>query len=401
MSASAPETPPGRPKVLHVGHSTAAGGAEFALIRMLEAGARWQPAVLLPPTDDSGVFARLPPRVPVRTAGVRQPSGVSGGGVPLIADAAARAIVQAVSVRRHPGFRRADIVDANTTRAAAYTALAAWSSPVPFVVHLRDMVHPEALGRVGFETMRRVVLTRADGVIADTRATLESAAPYVRPDAASVVIPSASGLALRTEPPQLPPGPVTIGMLARIDPWKGQSELLEAFALALHDTDARLQFAGDVFFGHGDYLDALRHRVDALGLTQRVDFLGHVDDVDALLDTWHIAVQASTRPEPLGQNVLQYLAAGTAVVVADEGGPTEWVRDGVNGLRTMPRDVRALADALHRLAVDAALRTSLAAQAVRTPGLLDDAAVAASHLAFYRDVIERPRSSGRLRTSRG
>ena len=383
--------------MLHLGHAAAAGGAEFALIRMLRAGAGWRPAVLLPPTDGLGVFAQLPADVPVRVAGVRQPPGVSAGSPKLIVDAAGRLLVQAIVTRFHPGFRRADLVAANTTRAAAYGALAAWTSGVPFVAHLRDMAHPEAVGRVGFEIMRRVVLPRADAVIADTQATLDSAMPFLRSDAATAVIPSASGLHPQSSGHGLPPGPVIVGMLARIDPWKGQAELLEAFALALGDGDARLQFAGDVFFGHEEYLGGLRQRSAELGLADRVDFLGHVDDVEAVLDTWHIAVQASTRPEPLGQNVLQYLAAGRAVIVADEGGPTEWVFHDANGLRTAPRDVTALAEGLRRLATDAALRERLAAAAGQTPGLLDDAAVAASHRTFYGEVVARVSRGRRLR----
>ena len=389
-----------RLKVLHLSHTAAAGGAEFALIRMLRAGVSWRPAVLLPPTDGRGVFAQLPAHIPVRVAGVDQPAGVSAGSPMLIAEAAARLAAQAVATRLHAGFRRADLVDANTTRAAAYGALAAWTSPVPFVAHLRDMTHPEALGRVGFEIMRRVVLARADGVIADTQASLDSARPYLRSDAAAAVIPSASGLAVRPDGGRLPAGPVTVGMLARIDPWKGQADLLEAFALALGDSDARLQFAGDVYFGHEQYLASLRNRSTELGLADRVDFLGHVDDVDSVLDTWHVAVQASTRPEPLGQNVLQYLAAGRAVIVADEGGPTEWVRHEANGLRAKPRDVPALADALRRLATDVGLRDRLAAAAARTPGLLDDAEVAASHHAFYTELVASRRRAIAARSRR-
>ena len=49
-------------------------------------------------------------------------------------------------------------------------------------------------------------------------------------------------------------------MLARIDPWKGQHLLLEAFAEALGETDAVLEFAGAPLFGHEAYLDELRAR---------------------------------------------------------------------------------------------------------------------------------------------
>ena len=87
--------------------------------------------------------------------------------------------------------------------------------------------------------------------------------------------------------------------------------------------------------------------------------------------------------------MLQYLASGRAVVVADEGGPVEWVDDGVNGLRVPPRDVAALADALRRLAADPALRLRLASAAATTPGLLTDAEVGAAHARFYADVLRR------------
>ena len=382
---------PRHPRVLHLEHTGVRGGAEYALLRMLRAGAPWSPLVMLAPTGeaDLGVWEALPSDVPQRIVGVRQPAGVSTGGGRLQLAATARLVLQAIATRVHPAFRTADIVDANTARAAAYGALAARTSRQPFVVHIRDMIDAEALGRAGHLLMTRLILPRADGVIADTHPPLDSARPYLEPDAIARVIPSASGLSRRRMP--RPPGTdraLRVGMLARIDPWKGQRLLLDAFAAALGRTDARLEFAGDAPFGHEGFLAELRARADELGIADRVAFLGHVDVVDERLAQWDIAVQASTRPEPLGQNVLQYLAAGCATVVADEGGPVEWVVDGVNGLRVPPRDIRSLADALGRLGSDAALRERLGAAAAATPGLLDDAEVVAEHATFYEDVLD-------------
>ena len=266
----------------------------------------------------------------------------------------------------------------------------------PFVVHLRDLVDPGALGRSGHSLMVRVVLPRADGVIANSHATLESAREYLRPGVPAEVIPSASGLH-RGSAPGAPAGDGrvrTIGMLARIDPWKGQHVLLDAFAKEFRGRDIRLQLAGEALFGHEGHVDELHDRAVVLGVGDQVDFLGHVNDIDALLAQWDVAVQASTRPEPLGQNVLQYLAAGRAVVAVDEGGPAEWITDGVNGLLVPPRDVAALASALGRLDADAALRTRLAAAAAETPGLLDDDAVTRAHAAFYEAVMRFVADSG-------
>lgn len=391
-----------RPRVLHLDHTTVAGGAEFALLRMLQPGASWAPLVMLAPTGEPGlgVYAGLPSSVPLRVVGVRQPAGVSGGGPLLQLVALARLIFQALATRVHPAFRTADVVDANTARAAAYGALAARLSRKPFVVHLRDMTDREALGPTGHLLMTRLILPRADGVVSDTSPPMDSARPYLRAHAVTRVIPSASGLRLRDEVPARAVEGLRVGMLARIDPWKGQSLLLDAFADAFAGTDARLELAGSAPFGHEAFLAELRARAERLGVGAQVEFLGHVSDVDALLERWDVAVQASTRPEPLGQNVLQYLAAGCAVVVADEGGPTEWVEDDVNGLRFRPRDREALAAALARLGGDAGLRERLGRAAIATPGLLGDAEVAARHSAFYAEVIAATRSRAPRRPSR-
>ena len=386
-------------RVLHLDHTNVSGGAEFALLRMLRAESQWSPYLLLAATPGRalGIYEALPSRVPRAVSGVRQPAGVTAGGIAAALSVGARVLAQAASVRTSRAFRSADLVDANTARAAAYGALAARTSRVPFVVHLRDLVEVEALGRAGYELMVRVVLPRADGVIANSRATLESARPHLRRGALSDVIPSASGLPVGTGVARAlasTGGPITtVGMLARIDPWKGQHLLLEAFARVFRGREVRLQFAGDAPFGHEAHVERLRSRASTLGIAAQVDFLGHVDDVETLLAGWDVAVQASTRPEPLGQNVLQYLASSRVVVAADEGGPAEWIVDGRNGLLVAPRDVDALAAALGRLDADVDLRSRLAIAAAATPGLLDDQAVARAHAAFYEAVVRSRRGA--------
>ncbi|WP_438853493.1 glycosyltransferase family 4 protein [Agromyces sp. M3QZ16-3] len=378
-----------RLRVLHLDHTGASGGAELALIRMLQARPDWS-AVLQTPPLDSGpdVWDAMPPRVPRRAVGLPQPAGASSGGALAAVGFGARLAVQAIAVRTSAAFRSADLVDANTARAAAYGALAARLARTPFVVHLRDLVEPDALGGAGHAIMTRVVLPRADGVIANSHSTLASARRFLRPNAVAEVVPSASGLTVGAALLVSADAPLrTVGMLARIDPWKGQAELLEAFAHAFAGRDIRLQFAGGAPFGHEGYLEEVRRRADELGVGAQVDVLGHVDDVSRLLDSWDVAVQYSTRPEPLGQNVLQYLAAGRVVVAADEGGPTEWVVDLENGLLVPPRDVGALAAAFTRLDEDAALRARLSGAAAATPGLLDDLAVAQAHLEVYERVL--------------
>lgn len=375
------------PRVVHLGHTTVAGGAELGLARMLRADPPWHPTVLhAPDPAGDGVFDDLPPSIETDQIGVAQPYGASGATAGRAAAVGARLLAQAVATRFHPAFRRADIVVANSTRAAAYGALAVTGSRKPFVVYLHDIVGEESLGAFGVSMMTRIVLPRADGVIANSNATLASAEPYLRIDAVREVIPGASGVTGR--PRRLrDPGPLRVGMLARIDPWKGQMLLLDAFAQAFPTGDETLEFAGGAPFGHDGYATALRARAETLGVADRVCFLGHVNDVDGLLRRWDVGVQASMRAEPLGLNVLEYLDASLAVVVAAEGGPIEWVHDGVNGLAVTPRNVGALADALRRLGGDDGLRARLSAAAARTPGLSSDHIIAEQHAQAYRRVI--------------
>ena len=389
---SDPELPPApAPRVVHLAHTTVAGGAELGLARMLRADAPWQASVLLPPVPaEDGAFAGLPASIPIHRVGVAQPHGASGASATSALAMGARLVAQAVATRRHPSFRPADLVVANSTRAAAYGALAAFGSRKPFLVHLHDITDRETLGGFGLRMMTQVVLPRADGVIANSQATLASAEPYLRPTAVREVLAGASGLTGAARGVR-EPGPLRVGMLARIDPWKGQLLLLEAFAQAFPRGDEILEFAGGAPFGHADFAGELRDRARALGLADRVRLLGHVEDVERLLRRWDVGVQASLRAEPLGFNVLEYLDAGLATVVAAEGGPIEWVRDGVNGLAVAPRDADALAAALRRLGADAGLRSRLGEAARRTPGLATDHVVAEQHAAAYLRVIAQRR----------
>ena len=378
-------------RVAHLDHTSASGGAEFALVRMLTAGVEWHPLLLVPRGAKDGIFDALAGVLPIRESGVAQPAGVSSGTGTSLVRASARLAIQAVATRLDPAFRTADVIDANTARSAAYGALAARTSRVPFVIHLRDFVDRDSLGGAGFTMMSRIALPRANGVIANSQATLDTARPFLRPDAVTAVIPSASGLEPGTAERRMTDqgSPLRVGMLARIDPWKGQLLLLEAFAAAFPDGDEQLELAGGAPFGHTAFEEELRSRARELGIEPRVTLLGHVDDIAEVLRRWDIAVQASLRPEPLGQNVLQYLAAGVPSIVADEGGPAEWVEDGRNGIRVEPRDAAALSAALRRLAADPGLRRQISSAAPATAGLLTDAEVGRAHAGFYADVRER------------
>ena len=386
-------------RVVHLDHTVSPGGAELALVRTVRARTDWRPSVLVPRgrRAELGVFEPIADRI-VHVGPDQRPGASRDGRYVAQALNLLRLLGAAAGVRRSAQFKAADVVHANTSRAAVYGAIACAGTDKPLVVHLRDIVGPESLGRLGMRLFVAAGLRRADAIVANSHATLESARPYVRPTIPAVVIPSAAGLPPR--PRAAPPAPEVradierIGMVARIDGWKGQEVLLRAFAAEFAGTEVRLSFAGGAPFGNDDLVDALAKLAAELGVAAQVEFRGHVRDVARFVRAQDICVQASTRVEPLGQNVLQYLAAGRPTVAVNAGGPAEWIQHGVNGLLYEMGDVRALGAALRLLAADQALRARLAAGAVRTPGLLSDVEVARRMSALFH-AVTRHRQEGR------
>lgn len=407
-SSTRPRADTEQVKVLHLDHSVESGGAELALLRLLMQRTQWSPTLRAPLSGlgASGVFEPLgtDSQVVLEAAGTPQRPGASGRklGVLRIMAFARDALVEAVMLRRSAGFAGTDVVHANTSRSAVYGAVACLLSRKVFVVHLRDMTSRESLGPVGFLLFSRVALGRADGVIANSEATLASATTYLRPRASRTVIPSPIGFDSRVVA-QATPEPehvtaLTIGMVARIDAWKGHELLLEAFARSGGAPGLRLRFAGGAAFGKTYDLAKLQAKAETLGISSQVDFLGHVDNVREFIDGSDICVQASIRPEPLGQNVLQYLAAGKPTIAVNAGGPAEWIVSGRNGLLVEMGSVESMASALQQLISDADLRARLGRAASTTPGILSDTEVADLHGAFFAKLSETQKRRGRVRS---
>lgn len=383
------------PSVLHVSHTSHRGGAELALVRMLAQEHEWRAGVCAPPGGDAfegleayGVRVALDlPALP--TGGTRGRSPV------LVARYLAGLRASARTLRRGALYREADVVHANTAAAGIICGLGGGGRTAPLVVHVRDQVAAESLGRFGLEAFTRLGLRRADGVVANSRSTLASAEPWLAPDVPRAVIQSPVGLDRRVTDPRVRSTVTAIGMVGRLQRWKGQHVFVEAFAREFRGTGVRADLAGAPLFGEAAYEEELRALAARLGVADQVRFLGHVDDVSGFLDSVDVLVHASTRPEPLGQTVIQGLARGMPVVATEGGGPGEWIRSGFNGLLVPPDRPEALAAALRTLVDSAELRGKLAAGAAHTDGIMTDRECVSAHAVFFDDVRRWFVSEGR------
>jgi glycosyltransferase involved in cell wall biosynthesis len=110
--------------------------------------------------------------------------------------------------------------------------------------------------------------------------------------------------------------------------------------------------------GDGPLAADLKARAAALGVSERVRWLGWRSDRGALLRAADICVLPS-RWEPFGTVMLEAWAAATPLVAAASQGPAALIRDGDNGLLVPVDDAGALAAAIRRLSDDQPLRARL------------------------------------------
>lgn len=152
------------------------------------------------------------------------------------------------------------------------------------------------------------------------------------------------------------PGVPAVAMSGQVVEIKGIWEFLEA-ARILHNRHVQAVFVvlGDDLKGGGATRAAMEARVRALGLSDSFLFLGFRSDAPRLIPLFDI-VAVPSHVEPMGNATLEAMAAARPVVASRVDGIPESVVDGVTGTLVPPRDPVALADAIHALLNDPAVR---------------------------------------------
>jgi glycosyltransferase involved in cell wall biosynthesis len=138
---------------------------------------------------------------------------------------------------------------------------------------------------------------------------------------------------------------------------KNHALLIEAFAQVRADAPLYL-----LLVGGGELENAVREQVAALGLQERVRFLGIRADVADILRASDVFV-LSSRWEGNPMSVMEAMAAGLPVVSTAVGGVPELVREGVTGLLVPSEDAGALAQAMQALVDDPVRRQAMGAAA--------------------------------------
>ena len=272
-----------------------------------------------------------------------------------------RVLGAAFFMRRLIRERHVAIVHSNTTAVLA-GALAARLAGVPHVWHVHEITtRPRWFAKV-MALCVGLLSQRAVFVSASTRDHLCALSARVR--AKAVVIHNGIDTAraqggqrgvLRAEC-GWSDAHCVVGMVGRINWWKGQAALLDCAARLL-PTDASLRFliVGGTFDGDNRVRDELLASIQRQALGTRVVVQGFRSDVGNVLADIDIFVLPSTEPDPFPTVVLEAMAAGKPIVAFRHGGVCEMVEDGVSGILCTPVSADELAAAIQRLAASPAL----------------------------------------------
>ncbi len=341
------------------------GGGEVALLNLTTAldTSRYLPLVILAADgplaaklQDAGVETHVMPLDLALVETRKEALGLRGL---LNLAALGRVIAYAFRLSRWARARGVDVIHTNSLKSDIYGALAGRLARIPVIWHVRDRIADGYLPGPAATLFRRLAHTLPQVVIANSESTRLCLQPAS--DRVKVVHDGYSPSAfVGSPPPDNPADGMTVSLIGRLAPWKGQHVFIEAAALVLaRFPEARFRIVGSPLFGEQEYEQSLKERVAALGIGGRTEFLGFQEDIPGVLARTDIVVHASTHGEPFGQVVIEGMAAGKPVVATEGGALPEIVENGVTGLLTPMGDAPALASALCGLLADPARARAL------------------------------------------
>ncbi|HLI49425.1 MAG TPA: glycosyltransferase family 4 protein [Chthonomonas sp.] len=317
------------------------GGAELLLVDLLRAGlnlAQWE-AIFLQP--EGPLILQL-----------------ESLGVPTCATAAGR-IRQPYQYLKTLRFLvkqirrvRPDCVFSWMSKAHLYAGPAAWLTHTPALWYQHGI---PALNNTWDRAIARIP---AKGIVATSQKAADEQTK-LRPHRPMLVVPPGTDLQrfdpLALEPASilreqlgLPTTGALIGMVGRLQRWKGMHTLIEAMPLILQAfPDAHCVIVGGEHALEPDYPAYLQQRIGALGLQSRVILAGFQKNVEQWIQACDVFVHASDN-EPFGIVVIEAMALGKPVVAGAEGGPREIITEGVDGLFAPYGQPEALAQAVLR-----------------------------------------------------
>jgi alfa-galactose transferase len=141
-----------------------------------------------------------------------------------------------------------------------------------------------------------------------------------------------------------------VGMIGRVNAWKGQGDFLEAVVPLLKENKNYVAFlAGSCFAGEEWREEELDEKIRKSGVAEQIIRIPYFKETVKLYNLFDVFVLPSTNPDPLPTVVLEAMACGKPIVGYRHGGVCEMVKENVNGLLVEVRNTTELSCAIKNL----------------------------------------------------
>jgi len=153
---------------------------------------------------------------------------------------------------------------------------------------------------------------------------------------------------------------IVVGLVGRINRWKGQFVLLEAFHyLAQKHSNLKLIFVGSTTDNQQNILKELNTKIQKYQIEKKVKIIPFQSNINTIWKAIDIAIVPSTEPEPFGLVAVEAMLASKPVVASNHGGLTEIVEQLQTGFLIEPNNIQELTNAIEKLINDEKLRLEM------------------------------------------
>ena len=298
-----------------------------------------------------------------------------------------RAVWKLVRIIRREGYH---LLHAHTARSALVAGLASKITGVPMVHHVHSPTSRDSTRRWPARInalVERLSLHRASALIAVSGSLGRHVRRRGFAEEKVTVVPN--GVPCRRPAPLRDASKIewTLGTVALFRPRKGVEVLLKTLAI-LKSQGHRVRLRAVGGFETPEYQRRIKNLTAELGLSDDVDWIGFVCDVDAELARMDLFVLPSLFGEGLPMVVLEAMACGVPVVATRVEGTPEAIRHGRDGLTPKPDDPEDLGAAIGRVIGGEVDWRALRASALRRHAeKFSEVSMAAGVAKVYRRVL--------------
>ena len=294
--------------------------------------------------------------------------------------------------REHP-----DVVHHFTTKAVIHGSLAAWLAGINVRVNAiaglgyifcSDAPKARLLRPVVLFLLRVALSGKSSALILQNPDDAEALTRSGVVESCRTRLIRGSGVdtACFTSAPRLATDVCRVLLASRLLWSKGIGEYVAAARALKSDLPVEFLLAGAPDKGNPDCIPD--QQLDAWRAERHVQFLGHVENMSALMQTVDILVLPTRYAEGIPRVLLEGAAASAALIATDRPGCREVIEHNVSGLLIPEGDVPALIAALRKLILDPETRVRLGQAARRKSELeFEESKVIEATIAVYHQLL--------------